>query len=292
MIINPPWQYCAIWRKESIQMVFFLMISITLTGCLGFIHPIQSFPEDETKIMASVEQDKRDEVTIFIFGGTDILDISNLNGLVDQINRFGFNRTYLGSFIHLDDFGKEARAIAENHPRSRFAVIGYDLGVKSAIQLAYELSEDEIPVDFLLLLDSRGLKNAELPQLPGSMMVQTIQAEKKDQLLQTGQNSEPIILNDSGHYGVPTHPVTIKCIEDQLLLCANRVPNKIKPGVIPNPLILPAPTPREINFSEKSSEKDWDFLSFRQGDNSSKLLPNKNFNLIRPKNEAKMNSNP
>jgi hypothetical protein len=123
-------------------------------GCLGFLHPLQTPPEQVCASCRDLPECYRDHVHVLIVNGMDPADVSNLTGMCQYIRDLGFTHPDFGQFWHMSAFRKRLHEIADSDSEARIVLIGYSFGVSRARSLAQYAKKEGIRIDLLIYLDA------------------------------------------------------------------------------------------------------------------------------------------
>ena len=115
------------------------------SGCLTFLHPVETAPAEVHATCLAYPPCCRDHVYVFLVHGMDPFDWANLAGLHDYVQTLGFRKTYYGQLYHTWKFEKEIRRSPCGGPRARFVLIGFSFGANVVRYLANSVRDDHIP---------------------------------------------------------------------------------------------------------------------------------------------------
>src|SRR5271166_4331143 len=190
-------------------------VALLLPGCLSCFNPIPDLPPEIQQKCQSVGPYCRNNVYVILVNGIDPLCCGNLKGVRDYLNSLGFVKCYYAQLYHEGCLLEELREIRDVHPEARFAIVGFECGAGPAKTLARKASEEGLSVDLLMLLQPKNLLgdlNAALPAIPRVVAVRAGNSES----MGLGDVAESVRVACTTHYGVPTHPVTLQRLADEL----------------------------------------------------------------------------
>jgi hypothetical protein len=252
----------------------FGLAALLLPGCLSCFNPTPDLPPEIQQQCQSVSPYCRNNVYVVLVNGVDPLCCANLKGVRDYLNSLGFVKCYYAQLYHEGCLLEELRELREVHPDARIAIVGFECGAGPARSLARKAAEEGLSVDLLMLLQPKTLLadlGAPLPAIPRVIAVRA----GKPEATESGWNAaESIEVPCSSRYGVPTHPLTLQTLTDELNQLAMNVPVRVE-KVLPFPSLMdsPEPTPRPVAPTQESSMDDWDFLKPSNGERGEPRLP-------------------
>jgi hypothetical protein len=250
----------------------------TLPGCLSCTHPVATPGPDIKAPCQALPDECRKHVYVFLFDGADPLGCANLKGVGQYLKDVGFCQTYFGEVYHGLSFSDEICRIHRHDPEARFALIGFDAGAGTACQVAHRMERYGITIDLLVYIDGCLLWDGPESRPANVWQVVNVVASHGPVL----EGTERIDLDNTWHYGAPTHPSTLAALVHGLTLVAEQVSPE-RPELVPiaGPPIMPsaapademaptprpaapagemAPTPRPVVPRETTERGDWDFL--------------------------------
>jgi hypothetical protein len=183
-------------------------------------------------------------------------------------------KCYYAQLYHEGCLLEELRNIRDVHPDARIAIVGFECGAGPARTLARKAVDECLSVDLLMLLQPKTLLadlNAPLPAIPRVIAVRAGTPESTER---TWHVAESIGVPCVSRYGVPTHPVTLQTLADELSQLAMNVPvnaHKVEPPA--SLMDSPEPTPRPVAPTQQSSMDEWDFLRPGNGERAEQRLP-------------------
>lgn len=237
-----------------------LVAALATPGCLSCLHPAPAPPDETRQMCAQFPEPCRAGVYVFLLNGCDPLGCANLRGVRDYLARLGFVRTYYGQFYHDAVMVEEIVRLRREDPFARFVVVGYEFGAAAARRVVIDAAAAGVEVDMVALLEPKATA-ADLPPLDGARRFVIIRSTKWWSKEAVEESAEVITLPCHSRFGVPTHPVTLDLIVEEVSHLAQLVP--FTPDEVEGfPPILddPAPTPRPVAEKRPKSFDEWDFL--------------------------------
>jgi len=225
------------------------LLALSLSpGCLRFCHPVEAPPPEEAACH-ELPQACKNHVYVFFVHGLDPLDLANLSGVNDHVRSLGFIKTYYGQPFHVYHFAGELRKVHECDPEARFVLVGFSYGAGLARDLAGAVEKDGIAVDLLIYIDGARLEASPLTSPPNVVRVVNVLGPDRDDNANV-PGAENHVVDDVWHFGTPTHPQTLRILEQELGAVAERVPvvqtlPVTGPGAMP---VLPPPLPAGWGF--------------------------------------------
>gem|GEM_PF-1017315 len=243
---------------------------LLLSGCMfvlpGCMHVFNSVPSplpDSVRACADIPAISRQNVCVIMVNGADPLCCGNLSGVRDHLKELGFVRTYFAQFYHESCLWRELRDSHACNPNLKFVIVGFEYGAGPARSLAMRASDAGIPIDLLVLIEPKGLRNIAVNPVDFTRHRNVTITCARHSLDQSDlDNSEIITVPCMSRYGVPTHPTTLDLLAGELKTLAMAVPI-VEPVVVPFPSMLddPAPPPRPVTKKNDDAGSDeWDFL--------------------------------
>lgn len=163
---------------------------------------------------------QRSQVVAVVFGTESMIDVANVRSLTRKMNESGFARVYHGGILHEAWIKNELITIHKDDPETRFVIIGYDLGTRAARQLTAALSNINIHVDSLVLLDPIMLETAT--PLPEHCELTVVRSHGWKSGVVT--NAVEMQIPGVGHIDLPNHADTLGYVLGALNSAAERVP--------------------------------------------------------------------
>lgn len=255
------------WRRLG---VVWLALSGLATGpgCLSFVHSLDGPPKEQVALGEKIPAPSRGHVHIFLLHGLDPLDMANLNGLTEYIQKEGYTKTHYGQFYHLWEFKKEMRRIHKEEPKTRFVVIGFSLGSFIAQELVNAVKKDNIPIDLLVYVGGFILDNT--PRSQPENVARVVNILSAGYLIKGPKmdRADNIRCPNVWHFGLPTHTKTREMLARELAVVAARVPYVEKVPPLSPELEEDIPRPRRLSsdqLRQMSSQlpSEWSFLTSR-----------------------------
>jgi len=242
------------------------LVTLGATGCLSFCHPIDPLPPEQAAECKAIPEPCLNHVHVFFIHGMDPLDLANLAGVVEYVQKLGFIKTHYGQMYHTWQFKKDLRRIAKEDPEARFAIVGFSFGANMARNLTNAVKGDGVLIDLLIYLGGNTLDNTPPNRPEHVLRIVNILAHG---YVWNGANldgAENLEYTDVGHFGSPTHNQTLIVLRQELAVVARRVPiiERVEPalpptGPTPHPLnATPIPAPTAVPTAAKPGE--WNFL--------------------------------
>jgi hypothetical protein len=200
----------------------------------------------------------RNQVFLFMMNGRDRLELANMLELRDQLCLAGYPMVYYAQRADREWYRREMWRVARDNPGARILLLGYSAAARSVTGLAYEAARDELPIDAVIYLDPVGASGDLAATLPFRSVAVRSHNWRGGRGLGT---TDTVLVPNVGHYGLPTHTVTVDTLVQLLTDSAGRV--VLYPTAGPSlPLRdKPDPTPRGIDPATISQPlDDWDLL--------------------------------
>jgi hypothetical protein len=239
----------------------FLAVGLAgVSGCMGFLHPVETPPPAQVEPCQTLPKCCRDHVYVFLLNGLDPFNYANLTGLRDYLNHLGVAKTYYGQIYHFWSFTHEIRRIHKEDPEARFVLIGFSVGVNLADGVARSVQADGIHIDLLVYLSG----NHPVMPMPGGRpdnVDRVVNILAAGVMNGRGQRdwAENVRLASTMHFGSPTHPMTLERLAQELTAVAATVPVTEWLPPAPPPSAEQAPTPRPVK-PRPARPEGWDFL--------------------------------
>jgi hypothetical protein len=231
-------------------------VLLTGSGCATCCHESAKLALDAGPT-CDIPVCQRQKVYVFLVNGLVPCAPGGLAGLRDQIAAAGFPKTATGHILHAGWLAEEMRRTHADDPCARFVVIGYDLGGSLAARLAVDAAAEGLPVDALVLLDPTGKTPVTGPGVR-TILVRSAAGGA------AVPHSETVYISDAGHFGLPSHPVTVGVVCELLTEAAEKV--ALPP---PLPLLEPsfehAPIPLPMPRPVPDGDPAWNFLLDQTG---------------------------
>jgi hypothetical protein len=196
----------------------FGVIALLSSGCctcrydsVAASHPAE--PDD-----GGIPNTRRKIYTVLV-NGEDIFGFADFTKVRDELTRSGFPMVYTGELFHAGPIERSVRDVHAREPDSRFVVVGFGYGASVADQLAARLVTNGIPVDAVIALSPLDRTSANtvagfkrLKFLPNGSAVSTAESDP-----------ETTHIPAVNHLQLPTHPVVVAAILDEMKASAARV---------------------------------------------------------------------
>lgn len=237
-------------------------------GCLSFVHSLDWPPKEQITQGEMIPAPCRNHVHVFLIHGVDPLDLANLNGLTEYIQRLGYIKTHYGQLYHLWDFKKEIRRVHKQEPQARFVLVGFSFGANFVRDVANAVKNDGIVIDLLIYLGGNTLENNAKAQPENVVHVVNILALGCIWNGAEMDRADNIHYDNVWHFGSPTHPQTRNLLARELAVVAARVPYVEKVPPLPPEIEDEIPLPRRLSpdqLRQMSSQlpPEWNFLNSR-----------------------------
>ena len=246
-------------RQPRLLLLFLIAF---VPGCLSCLNHLPEPPCELRHEMEQIHHDSRNGVYIFFVNGTDALCCANLKGVREYLARIGFERVYIGQLCHEAWIVEEIRTLHRDQPGSRFVVVGFEFGAPIARRIVQSAAEEGAPIDLLLYLEPKGLLNY-LPNCDEGVR-RVISVEQHSWFSKSDievDDVEIVHVSCRTRYGVPTHPVVLDLLAEELAEIAQTVPvYEWRHGNPPSLLDETAPPPRPMPERKPDPEDEWDFL--------------------------------
>lgn len=229
-------------------------------GCLSCFHPIEPPCPELLESCRSLPRRGRGHVYIFFVDGIDPTNCANLTGVRDYVQALGFIKTYYGQCFHALWFRSEIRRLHQEDPDARFVLVGFCVGANTVRSLAHSVLADNIFIDLVVYLDGNTLQNVPSNRPENATRVVNILA---DGCIWNGvqiEGADNHCLKDTGHFGTPSHQLTLETLAQELAQVAALVPVAEPPETAPLPSSETAPTPRPVKPRSSDARDEWDFL--------------------------------
>ena len=202
------------------------------TGCHSFFHCGEPLPPSATPPGQAPETTEPNRVHVFLIHGIDLFDSANLQSVEEHIRGLGFANTHLGQFYQAAQFEEDIRALHRADPKAHFVVVGFSMGAALASGLVEALQPDGVTVDLLVYLDGKAIVLAVADAPTNARRVVNVVCPGYLWTAPTRTGTENLLLQDTWHFGVPSHPRTLEMLTKELTALA-----------APKSLLAPAPSP-------------------------------------------------
>jgi pimeloyl-ACP methyl ester carboxylesterase len=248
------------WHRRFVRGLLVGVGLASLTGCLGFVHPVATPSAEVAQVCQGMPALARRHAYVFFVNGLDPVNLGNLTGLRDYVQGLGFPMTYYGQLYHTPWFAGELRRIRAQDPEARFVLVGFSLGSQMVRALAESAGKEEVSIDLMLCLSGNALlaAPADRPANVGRLILVT----PGDGTAQGAEGAEEYHLADASYFSTPAHPETLHLLKEQLLAIASRVPIAVpSPPPLPvDPETAPMPRPVSPAAGGSAANQEWDFL--------------------------------
>lgn len=237
-----------------------LVAALATPGCLSCLNPVPPPSDEARQLCAQFPGPCRAGVYVFLLDGCDPLGCANFRGVRDYLTQLGFVRTYYGQFYHDAAMVQEIIRLRREDPFARFVVVGYEYGSTAARRVVIDAAAAGVEIDMLALLEPKATV-ADLPPLDGVRRVVVVRSSKWSNKEVADDVVEVVTLPCHWRFGVPTHPVTLDLLAEEVSNIAQLVPyTPADVEAFPPILDDPAPTPRPVVAKRPKSFDEWDFL--------------------------------
>ncbi|MGL6075830.1 MAG: hypothetical protein ACRC8S_16870 [Fimbriiglobus sp.] len=188
---------------------------------------------------------QRSQVYLFMMNGTDVLELSGMLTLRDELARNGFSKVYYAQMEDKDWFVREMARLHRDEPQARILLLGYGTAATRTTEVACETQRLGVPLDALVLLDPMSYSGNLTEQTTApSVIISSHNWSGAKEVFST----ERIELQGTGHLNTPTHPQTLDTLVSLMTTAASRVPVQDIRLLLPHlPLRdKPEPTPRPV----------------------------------------------
>jgi hypothetical protein len=202
-------------QTAGLALTFALLASL---GCTTCPHRA-AFDALATEADQSCTYGQRNRVIAVLVGPESVFDLGGVGTFSKSLNEAGFARIYRGGILHANWLSREAQRTHEDDPETRFVVIGYDLGCRTARNLAVDLTHSGVPVDAVVLLDPLAVDSNR--PLPANVELTVVRSH--------GWTGNPVpdafesIVPGVGHYDLLASPETLGTVVAALSTVAQRV---------------------------------------------------------------------
>lgn len=202
-------------QTAGLALTFALLASL---GCTTCPHRA-AFDALATDADQSCTYGQRNHVVAVVIGPETVFDLGGVGTFSKSLNEAGFARIYRGGILHANWLNREVQRTYEDDPETRFVVIGYDLGCRTARHLAVDLANSGVPVDAVVLLDPLAVDSNRA--LPVNVEVTVVRSH--------GWTGNPVpdavesIVPGVGHYDLLASSETLGTVVAALSTVAQRV---------------------------------------------------------------------
>src|SRR5262249_44985843 len=154
----------------------------------------------------SLPRDARDRVHVIFIGGLDWCALADNPAPPRYLPGPGFHPAHPAPFFPPPDPPHQNRRPDQEHPPTRFAVVGFSLGANMVSTVTRCVKDDGIPIELLVYCGGNTLCNKARDQSDNARHIVNILATgwifNGSQLDRAENISEP----DVFHFGTPSHP--------------------------------------------------------------------------------------
>jgi hypothetical protein len=208
-------------RKAQLGGIAGLLLA--LSGCMGFLHPVQPAGEYSMSLY-EFSACTKEHVHIFLLNGLDPCSLGNMTGVRDYCHQLGFRNTYYGQFFHSWSFARKMKQIQAEDPQARFVVFGFSAGAITSRSMVNDLQNSGITIDLLMYVGGATLQNEPRNRPANALKVVHIRGGEVFFRGAAIDGAENVKLTDIWHYGSPAHPETIRILTRELNEVVARAP--------------------------------------------------------------------
>jgi hypothetical protein len=253
--MKPPQQ----WRR-LLGSIILAASATAVGGCLKPYYPVPPPAHELMQPCQALPDGCRNQVYIFLINGLDPVNLANMTGVRDHLQKLGFHKTYYGQLYHASYFEKEIRRIHHEDPEARFVLLGFSFGANLARNISHHVKNDGIDIDLLVYCGGNTFDN-----IPGD---RPENAHRIVNILASGciwngawlDGAENVHAVDVFHFGTPSHPRTLEILDRELAVVATAVPILHGVETIPGPDPEEMPAPRPAKPQGAARRDEWDFL--------------------------------
>lgn len=194
----------------------------------------------------------RAQVHVFMVHGLTPSTGHGLRALRHKLNECGFAKVGAGELVSGFCIEHEIKKIHRCDPEAKFVLVGYDFGGSVANCIARDLAEKGVPVEAVVLLDPL---NCGKPSGARTILVTSGTTPS------TVAHTDRLVVPDSNHYRLPTHPSTVAAIKGLLQEIAAKC---AQPPVDPVP-VWQFPGAPEMRPLPVARGDQWDILAEQGG---------------------------
>lgn len=237
------------------------LFATLLPGCLTCLNPVAKPASEFREACEQIPTCSRSRVYVVLINGVDPLCCANLQGVREYLNELGFVKSFYAQIYHDQCLLDELRAIREEQPEARFAIVGFDHGAVTARKLADKAANEGLGIDLLVLMQPKCLiptHTVASAAIGKTIVFQSGTCDWKGLGIDEG---DVVQVPCSNRFGVPTHPITLSMLTEELTSLAENVPVEATVSEAFPPMSDdPAPSPRPIANRPASGVDQWDFL--------------------------------
>lgn len=206
-------------RVSQSFVVCGLLSLAALGGCANPQPHAVLLPSAQPVATAAPTHAANDAVHIFLINGLDPFNYGQLDALAEHL-RQTYRHTELFQMFESAAIEERIALVRERDPRARIVLVGFSFGANVARTVAQDLSEEDATIDLLVYLGGNTLHN--IPRDRPRNVRRIVNVLALGILWHGAQldGAANIQLNDTYHYGSPTHPFTIQMLEQELAALA------------------------------------------------------------------------
>jgi len=201
----------------------------------------------------------RQQVYLFIMNGDDVLELSGLMKLRDDLTDAGFPKAYYAQKEDRNWYRREMARLHRDEPDARFVMLAYGTAAERTLALATVALQERQPLDAVIFLEPSGIEGNLRDGLPTTTV--TVRSHRRRATLGLVTTEEHEIAG-TGWNSLARHPQLLPIVLDQLLRSAAKV------RLEDTRLTLPAlplheasePTPRPVEAKTTAAEPGYEFL--------------------------------
>jgi hypothetical protein len=190
---------------------------LLITGCS--IEHTFTFYSDPTAQVVNQQPATPKPSHVYLVHGIDPLDWGNLQGLQSTLIQAGYQDTKLYQFYEITDVVEDIAELKQREPSARVLIAGYSAGAESTSYIINKLHDDyDIDVDCVFYLSGISLINNEYHRpafVPRIVNIRDASFPVPGMKLDGAVN---LNLSWTWHYSSPTHPQTLKQMEQELAI--------------------------------------------------------------------------
>jgi len=208
----------AMLRTFLLPSALFIGLAATL-GCVGTNHMghreslrcvgVSPFP-------APIRQ----QVYLFIMNGDDLLELSGLMKLRDDLTEAGFPKIYYAQKEDRNWYRREMARLHRDEPDARFVMLSYGSAAERTLALATVALQEQQPLDGVVFLEPYGIEGNLRDSLPTTTVTVRSHRRRSTLGLVTTEEHE---LQGSGLNRLARHPQVLPIVLEQLSRSASRV---------------------------------------------------------------------
>jgi pimeloyl-ACP methyl ester carboxylesterase len=152
---------------------------------------------------------------VFLINGFDPIGVADFRGVACQLQSAGLWDVRYRQFPQAAAVGREIRRLRREDPGAPVALVGYSAGANVANRLAQQAARDGAPVELLIFVDPVVMPGFTFQPCSAG---RTVNVASPHPLLRspTLPGACNVLLPPTGHYSVPTHPVTVGVLFQEL----------------------------------------------------------------------------